>query len=136
MPTLPTVAQTTGKPTLTLAVETVVADFIKAGKQFSAHDITNEIRARVGAGTLTVDKAEVGVVHVAGGTEVARIGHDSVKGLVHDLYDGGQMTGYTRVSSGQFFTYAPDPVAVTADPVTPVAPPAADGSSYSGDPTL
>ena len=136
--------QTATKPSLVAAVEVVVNEFVAATKQFSAHDVTNEVRNRVNVGTLTVDKAEVGVVHIAakdangaviGGQEMPRIDHDSIKDAVTEMFHNDKMTGYDRVFTGVFFNYGPAAAApAPVDPATPT--PAADGSSYSGDPTL
>lgn len=156
---------TMAKQSLITAVETVVQEFIAGGKEFTAHDVTSEVRARVNDGRLTVDKAEVGVVHVNGGQEVAKIGHDEIKDIVHSMHHSGMMVGYNRIHTGSFFKYisqaawdalqqpnTPGP-APAADPaaalppapvfVSPSAPsadpsgtPPSSGGSYDGTPTL
>jgi hypothetical protein len=118
---------TTQKVSLIAATEKVVNEFVAAGKLFSAHDITQEIRSRLVAGTIDVDKAECGVVHVGGGQEVAKVEHGDVRNIVHDLFGSGRIQGYDKTYTTDHFVFAPAPAAPA------VAPDPASSSSSSGN---
>lgn len=128
------------KPTLNKAIEDVVGELVIAKKTFSAYDVTKELRDKVAKTTVVVDHAESGVVHV-GGVPVARVDHDYVRDAVHELFHTGKMDGYDRAHTGSHWQYEeakantvlPDP---SASPAGTGTPPAADGSSYDGSPTL
>lgn len=118
--------RSTSMPTFNSAVEAVVAEFVAAGKTFSAHDITDEVRQRSNAGTLVIDAAETGTCYNAG-SSVPRVEHNEVRDRVHDLFTAGSMPGYDRKHTGQYWQYVPPA------PAAVVAPdPADDGSGYDG----
>lgn len=95
------------------AVDTVVADFIKTNKTFSAHDVSLEVRDRVNAQSLPLDPTD-GTCHV-NGTVVPRVVHAKVRDCVHTKYDQGGMDGYDRVNSGMYLEYAPSVAAGSDD---------------------
>jgi hypothetical protein len=126
--------------TFQTAIESVVNEFIAAQKTFSAFEITKELRDRSNAGTVTIDKAETGSVHVTG-NDVPRIDHDQVKGVVVDLFSQGKMVGYDRSNNGQYWQYGPA-AAVPAAPDPSASgggngsPPPIDGGNYDGSSSL
>jgi hypothetical protein len=122
--------------TFQTAVESVITEFVAAQKAFSAYDVTKELRTATNAGTIAVDKAETGVVHV-NGAEVPKIEHEKVKALVHDLFDAGKMPSYDRANNGQFWTYTPSSQTSVADPGNGSGTPApVNGGNYDGSSTL
>ena len=86
------------------AVEGVVADFVKDSKPFSAWDITQALRERVNSGLVTVAVADT--VHV-NGKVVARIVHDDVKQMVHDMFAARQFPAYSSAWNGKYWEYNP-----------------------------
>lgn len=131
-------ASTQGDLTMQIeqGVETVVAEWVAAGKKFSAHDVTKELRERVNQDKIQVDPGLAGTAHV-GGRNVTKIEHDLVRDAVHMLMTSSKFD-YDRAHNGTHFEYFPLPAnTVAATPSTdPSAPPAADGGSYTGSSTL
>lgn len=113
------------QPTFVKAVKDLTAEFMKSERTFSAYDVTTTLRERVNAGKVTINEAETGTVHVSG-KNVAKVEHEAVKGIVHDLHNDGEMAGYVRQHNGKYWEYAPtddDSVVTSASPATqPVAP--------------
>jgi hypothetical protein len=127
------------KTSLNAAIESVVLGLMTDSKTFSAHDVTKELRERVSKGSVPLDLAETGTVHIHG-VDVAKVEHDYVRDATHELFHQGKMTGYVRNHNGNYWTYAPAPAAspdpdpATPDP-SPSTPPVASGS-YDGSSTL
>ena len=131
-------------PTLCSAIDKTVAVLVGTKTEFSAFDITKNLRSQVADGVDGIDTAETGTVYV-GGKDVAKIDHEIVKEAVHDLFHRGEMSGYTRsmTPDGAHWVYAEavDPPDIDddddsddsddADPVT-----GASGTSYDGSSTL
>lgn len=110
------------KPSLIKAVgDLLVNEFVTSGKKFSAFDITKRLReivleqmqklnVQLQQGTRQtyvpiVDTTETGEVHVQG-LKVAKIEHDDVKAIVHDIFNAGGMPNLGRVhASGGFWEY-------------------------------
>lgn len=156
------------KPTLIKAVgDLLVSEYVTSGKKFTAHDVTKRLRELVFEQVKKIDdeckatgnrisyvplvaSQETGVVHVKG-LQVAKVEHEDVKNIVHDIFNAGGMVGIGRIHRGSFWEYdtqanidtelaaqapAPLPVATVisgntgADPTpAPVAGSAYDGSS-------
>ena len=141
------------KPSLIKAVgDLLVNEFVTNGKKFSAHDITNRLREMVldeakdsknQATTpfpairppMLLDHNELGTVGV-NGFRVAKIEHEDVKAIVHDIFNAGGMPNLSRRrdSTDQYWEYGPVAsllnVSVTADP----QPADATGSTSDPDP--
>lgn len=124
--------------TFEAAVETIINEFVTGQKTFSAFDVTQELRTRSNAGTVVIDKAETGTVHVSG-ADTPKIEHDEVKRAVVDLFGAGKLAGYDRTHNGTYWQYGP----AAAAPVDPSAaasgngsPPPVSGSSYDGSSSL
>ena len=117
--------------TLETVTEALVTEFVAAKKTFSVFEVTEELRKRVNAGTITLDKAETGTVHVDG-VEVAKVDHGKVKGIVHDLFGTGKLASYDRTHNGTFWAYAPAPDVASASS----APSAPNNTPYDGSSTL
>jgi hypothetical protein len=94
----------TNMPTFVKATEDVVRDFVQSERAFSAYDVTTTLREQANDGKVTIDSAETGTVHV-GGKDVAKVTHDTVKGIVHEMFHTGEMTGYTRAHNGSYWQY-------------------------------
>jgi hypothetical protein len=129
-------------PSLTIAVETVVAEFVTSNKSFSNFDVTKEVRKRSNDNTLPVEASEVGSCYVAG-KPVAHIRNDDVKDIVNDLYMSGTMGGFSRVFTGKYFEYGPA-MAATVSSMTATDPngntttvtTVVSGSDYDGNSTI
>lgn len=154
-------ATTATKLSLIKAVgDLVILEFIPAQKKFSAYDVTKRLREIVlgsAKGTIppgsVIDTNETGTVFVQG-TSVAKIEHDDVKEIVHELFNAGAMSGYDRIHTGQHFEYdlaatiaatnqtaatqAVAPVVTPADPLTPdpTVVTGATGAAYDGSSTI
>lgn len=88
------------------AIENVINDFMKGDKEFSAHDITVELRERVNAKTLIVDGVGTVKVTASGGSvDASRIVHNDVRDIVVDMFQSNKLTGYTRTNTGSFWLY-------------------------------
>ena len=131
----------TDKPTLVAAVEKAVKDFTDHEREFSAYDITSEIRVGL---VLTppaydIDTNEVGTVFV-GGKDVAKIEHETIKGIVHDLFQAGEIDGYARLHNGKYWVYSKEDDDFDDAPTNPGPPPVpvapAGDDTYDGTPTL
>ena len=126
------------KTSLNAAIESVVVGLVTSGETFSAHDVTKELRERVAKGSVSLDIAETGTIHIHG-IDVAKVEHDYVRDATHELFHTGKMSSYVRNHNGNYWTYAPAPAAAPdPDPATPDpsgTPPVASGS-YDGTPTL
>ena len=121
-------------PTLCKAIDDQVAVLINDEKEFSAFDVTKTLRDKVT--TLGIDTAETGTVHVSG-MDVAKIDHELVKEVVHDLFQRGEMKDYDRSHNGSHWVYAKanDPVDDSDDDGgIPLVTDSDD--SYDGSPTL
>ena len=119
------------KPSLVKAVgDLVTQEFIANNTKFSAHDVTKKLRDLVLVDDKLVDMTETGPCWVQG-KQVARIEHDDVKNIVHDLFTAGLLTGYGRSYNGSFLEY---------DLLTNISPPAAvladDDDTDDGDGTI
>jgi hypothetical protein len=108
----------TNKTSLIKAVEDLVRiEFLANGKKFSAYDVTVRLRELVlqqgiiGA-VYPIDIAETGTVFVQG-QRVAKIQHDDVRHIVHELFTQGVFGEYNKEDNGQFFVYEPTGVAPT-----------------------
>ena len=132
-----------GKPSLVKAVgDMVTQDFVANGTKFSAHDVTKKLREKVLTDDTLVDMGETGPCWVQG-KQVAKIEHEDVRGIVHDLFSNGSLVGYGRsMNSSGFWEYdlltniAPVTIPDDDDDGT-VAPTAvADGSTYDGSSTI
>lgn len=160
-------ATTAAKTTLLTAVgDLVTKEFLPAQKRFSAHDVTARLRGLVydqakemddkcqTTGTRQtyvplVDSAQTGKVYVKG-LEVAKVEHEDVKEIVHELFNSGAMAGYDRVHNGKYFEYdlvaniqpvLPQATVVSAPATTPADPTTATpagtaGSTYDGSSTI
>lgn len=111
VPAIAAASVSTAPDPLQNAVSTVVADFVKDNKPFSAWDITQALRERVNAGLITVDVGDT--VHV-NGKVVARIVHDDVKQLVHDMFAARQFPAYSSAWNGKYWEYNPITVATAS----------------------
>jgi hypothetical protein len=96
----------TNMPTFVQATKDLVAEFVASERTFSAYDVTTTLRERANTGKVTIDAAETGTVYV-GGNNVPKVEHETVKGIVHDLHHGGEMSGYARTHNGSYWQYAP-----------------------------
>lgn len=154
-------ATTAAKLSLIKAVgDLVTTEFLPAQKKFSAHEVTKRLRELVfvlgdikdTTHVKLVDHAETGTVWVKG-RQIPKVEHEDVKHIVHELFSTGQLAGFDRIHTGQFFEYdlAANIVATqiaTQQAVTPVVPsldPLApdptvvvgqDGGSYDGSSTI
>lgn len=119
-------------------VEAIVTDWVTAEKTFSAHDVTEELRVRVNAGTIKLDPGLAGTVHV-NNQDVTKVEHPLVAGAVRQLMAGNRFPDYIKEHNPAGF-YEYKAVAKSAGlPTTqtaPSAPVVADGSTYDGDSTL
>lgn len=131
-------------PTLCKAIDDQVALFITDKKEFSAFEVTKALREKVAKAAIArtdagIDDGETGTVFIAG-VSVAKIDHEVVKEVVHDLFQRGEMTGFGRIHNGEHWRYAEeikvadDPVDNGSDdgtvaPVTTVPSSSYDGSS-------
>jgi hypothetical protein len=118
--------------TLQSAVLLQVKEFANAGRSFSVHNVTQEIRNKVNSGALEIPEAEV-----TGASFRFDIPHVKVKGLFDEMYRNGVFNpDFTldRQFNGTFFEYTPTLVATTGTvtpapvgtsvpaPVTPATP--------------
>lgn len=113
------------KPSLIKAVgDLLVNEFVTSGNKFSAHDVTKRLRdlvleqkrdlnAQLQQGTRQtyvplVDPAETGDTMV-NGIRVARVDHEDVKAIVHDIFNAGGMPNLGRLhvkkGSGSYWEY-------------------------------
>lgn len=133
------------KPSLIKAVTDLLKfEYIPNNVKFSAHDVTSRLRelvlqqAVIGA-VYPIDTNETGIV-VVQGQRVARIEHDDVRHIVHDLFDGKEIPGYDRVLvmdsniNANYFEY--QPIQATVAPVVqdPVSPDPLPGVGASAGP--
>ena len=126
------------RPTFNAAVETAVGGLISAKKVFSAYDVTKLVREMTGQDPTLIKDAGQAECYV-GGQQVANITHEDVKNVVHDLFHQGKMAGYDRTHDGKFWVYVEAVVPADQTPIPDPGtstPPAADGSSYDGNPAL
>lgn len=123
-------------------VEAIVVEWAAAEKTFSAHDVTEELRVRVNAGTVKLDPGLAGTVHV-NSQDVTKVEHPLVAGAVRQLMAGNRFPDYIKEHNpGGFYEYkaiaksaglptvAPDPAGGSG------TPPASSDSSYDGSSTL
>jgi hypothetical protein len=116
--------------TLQTAIQLQVKEFASAGRSFSVHNVTQEIRNKVNSGALEIPEAEV-----TGASFRFDIAHVKVKALFEELWRNGVFNpDFTldRDFNGQYWEYtptlvtatvAPAPLAVSAPaPVTPATP--------------
>lgn len=103
----------TTKPSLIKAVlELLKVEFVPNNVKFSAHDVTARLRelvlqqAVIGA-VYPIDTTETGTVMVQG-NRVARIEHEDVRQIVHEYFDSGELSGYSREQTNGYFEYFPD----------------------------
>lgn len=156
----------TNKPSLIKAVgNLLVNEFVTSGKMFTAHDVTKRLRehalnhfaAKDQHALLFVDPKENGTVWVQG-QQVARIEHEDVKAIVHELFNTGGMQGIDRINENGRWEYdtvaniaARNPAPFVATSVSIGVDPAAPGGDktvtaivaapgpwvvYDGDPTI
>jgi hypothetical protein len=141
----------TNMPTFVQATKDLVAEFVASERTFSAYDVTTALRDRANTGKVTIDAAETGTVHVSG-SNVPKVEHETVKGIVHELHNTGEMAGYARNHNGSYWEYAPsdDADADAADStddaadngssggiaVVSIATSSDDDDDYDGSPTL
>lgn len=130
-------------PTLCDAIDSTVKMLVGTKTEFSAFDVTKNLRDQVRDDAVSIDQNETGTVHV-GDKDVVKIDHETIKEVVHDLFQRGEMTGYDRTHNGTHWVYAEAP----DDPIddsddgdddvsgTGVVPPGNAGTSYDGKPTL
>lgn len=122
------------KPSLIKAVgDLVTQEFIPAQKKFSAHDVTKRLREKVLAhakalsnnlfSITVVEPDEVGTVFVHG-IKTAKVEHEDVKAIVHELYQVQAFADFGRAHVGTHWEY--DLVAnlqaaptATSSPTTP-----------------
>jgi len=95
-------------PTLCEAIDSTVKMLVGTKTEFSAFDITKDLRSQVSDGAVTIDTAETGTVHV-GGKDVAKIDHEIIRDAVHDIFKRGEMSGYSRFFTGSHWTYSKAP---------------------------
>lgn len=125
-------------PTLCKEIENSVKVLVAAKAQFSAYDVTKDLRLKVANGGISIDTAETGTVHV-GGEDVAKIDHEIVKEAVHDIFSSGEMGDeYGRSHNGNYWEYAemPDDPPDDDDSDDDNAPSATDGDDYDGSSSL
>jgi len=103
-----TVCRPDNMPTLCAAIDSAVASHVLLKKEFSAYDITKSIREELAAGGITIDTVETGTVYV-NGNSIAKIDHEVVKEVVHDLFQRGEIDGYSRSHNGTNWDYAVTP---------------------------
>lgn len=104
------------------AVRDEIDAFVKNGCEFSAHSITTNIRVKVNSGNLEIDGLPQDQI---GGIMTQNIEHQTVRTIVHQLFNSGdiQAMGFDRRwqtspnANGGYFTYGP--VGVGAIPVMP-----------------
>jgi hypothetical protein len=122
-------------PTLCAAIDGEVDEFVDNKKAFSAHDITKSVRGKVLNGEVVIDTAETGVVHVSG-RDVAKVDHELVKEVVHDLFQRGGMDGYDRVHNRTHWTYQEAQDIPKDDDIDAGDNGVSDGNNYDGSSTL
>lgn len=102
------------KPSLINAVgDLLVNEFVTSGKKFSAYDVTKRLRElalrqvmhpqAVNSISL-IDHTETGTVHVKG-IKIAKIEHDDVRAIVHDIFNAGGMPNLGRIQIGNYWEY-------------------------------
>lgn len=110
--------------TLQAAIILAVTEFANQGKEFSTHDITNNIRGKVNTGVLEIPEVES-----LSGIDAHRfdVKHAQVKSTFRNLYDNGTFDAdysTNRTFNGLFFTYKFQPTQITSNvPVAPLSTP-------------
>ena len=104
--------------TLQAAILLQVQEFANAGRQFSVHNITQEVRNKANSGVLEIPEVEV-----SGASFRYDIPHVKVKAVFEDLWASGVFNpSFTlnRRFNGQYFEYTP--TTNQGAPVTPATP--------------
>lgn len=104
---------------LAAAVAVTVQAFTTAQKEFSAHDVTRELRTLVNSGELGI--IDLSRVDVDGIPNTYRIDHNTVRGYVRASF--GSVPNYERDNSRGYALYRPK-TAGSSYSATPVATPA------------
>lgn len=131
----------TNKSSLVKVVgDLLVNEFVTSGNKFSAFDITKRLRDIVlteaknsGVSTL-LDLDELGTVFVQG-LKVAKVEHDDVKAIVHDIFNAGGMPNLSRMRdvTNAYWEYGPSTSFLVASIVDP-QPSSVTGSTTDPDP--
>lgn len=131
----------------------LVNEFVTSGKKFSAYDITKRLREMVleeaqkqadqmsklppgyrQTFTVLLDLNEQGTVHVQG-LKVAKVEHEDVKAIVHDIFNAGGMPSLSRRRDATDIFWEYDPTSsLLGLPVVEDDPPAVTGSTTDPDP--
>lgn len=92
------------KSTLDQVVDAVIKKFIAGKKEFSAHDVTQDIRGMVNSGLLEIDGRTPETVMVDGVLALTvKIEHSEIRNLVADKLRNN--TEVDRSHNGQFWIY-------------------------------
>jgi len=117
--------------TLATAIVQTILDFHKKGQDFSAWEVTNEIRQRALDPMFFLSDE----VEATPGVERYNIPHEIVRGQVHELFYAGLMDvlNYERINgpSGVYIIYRPKECP-TKSPVNPTAKKTKIGAKRTG----
>lgn len=124
-------------------VDTIITEWVGAGRRFSAHEVTKELRNRANSGALQIDPGISGTISI-GGKDVTKIEHNLVKEATHRAMLSGKFDSYDREHDGTHFEYFPvstspalvDKTNPSGDQTQPDQAALATGNDYDGSSTL